>query len=164
MKTPATILLLSTIVTPCLADDASPVSTAQLPSIHSDSAKDSVRAAHAGLTQSTQAPNIHVDKANDPDARTVAEVNEKVAELKDQPVVVRGQVVKYNPGIMGKNWIHLRDGTGSAAERSNDLLVTSLEQAKVGDVVTARGIVRMDKDFGYGYRYQVLVEEATLAK
>jgi hypothetical protein len=94
----------------------------------------------------------------------VAEVNEKVAELKDQPVVVRGQVVKYNPGIMGKNWIHLRDGTGSAAERSNDLLVTSLEQAKVGDVVTARGIVRMDKDFGYGYRYQVLVEEATLAK
>jgi hypothetical protein len=86
----------------------------------------------------------------------------KSAELKDKPVLVRGKVVKYNAAIMGKNWIHLRDGSGSAADGSNDLIVTTAHQAKTGDVVTAKGIVRTDKDFGSGYAYKVLVEDATL--
>lgn len=102
-----------------------------------------------------------VAKASGPDARTVAEVITKVAELKDKSVLVRGRVVKYNPGIMGKNWIHLRDGSGSAADDTNDILVTSANETKVGEVVTIKGTVRTDKDFGYGYAYKVLIEEAT---
>ena len=74
----------------------------------------------------------------------------KSAELKDKPVLVRGRIVKYNQGIMGKNWIHLRDGTGSAADNSNDVLVRTTGEAKVGDVVLARGTVRTDQDFGSG--------------
>jgi hypothetical protein len=70
--------------------------------------------------------------------------------------------VKYNPEIMGRNWVHLRDGTGSALDNSNDLLVTTTNEAEIGDVVTAKGIVRTDMDFGSGYAYKVLVEEATL--
>jgi hypothetical protein len=77
-------------------------------------------------------------------------------------VVVRGKVVKYNPGIMGKNWIHLRDGSGAAADGTNDVLVTTAHQAKLGDVLTVKGVVRTDKDFGSGYSYKVLIEEATL--
>ncbi len=93
---------------------------------------------------------------------TVAEVVGRRAELKDQIVLVRGKVVKYNSDIMGWNWLHLRDGSGSAVDESNDLVVTTEDEAKIGDVVTAIGIVRTDIDFGSGYTYNVLLEEATL--
>lgn len=103
-----------------------------------------------------------VPKASGANARTVAEIITKSAELKDKPVLVRGKVVKYNPEIMGKNWIHLRDGSGSAADGTNDILVTTASAAKVGDIVTVKGTVRTDKDFGSGYAYKVLIEDATL--
>jgi len=108
--------------------------------------------------------DVRVAKADGPGARTVAEIVGKRAALKDKPVVVRGKVVKYSPGIMGKNWIHLQDGTGSAKEGTNDVVVTSKESARVGAVVVARGTVRTDVDLGSGYVYKVLVEEATLQK
>jgi len=63
---------------------------------------------------------------------------------------------------MGKNWIHLRDGSGVAGDGSNDLLVTTAEQVKVGDIVSAEGFVRTDKNFGSGYVYKVLIEDAKL--
>lgn len=108
------------------------------------------------------AHEIHVQKATGANAKTVAEIMTNGAELKDKPVIVRGKVVKYNAGIMGKNWVHLRDGSGSVENESNDILVTTSGSAKVGDVVTAKGIVHTDKDFGAGYVYKVLIEEATL--
>lgn len=116
---------------------------------------------HPSIQKSVDTADIHVTKASGANARTVMEVVTRAAELKDKPVLVRGKVVKYNPGIMGKNWIHLRDGTGSAAEGTNDVLVTSASEVKLGDVVTAKGLVRTDKDFGAGYVYKVLIEEAT---
>lgn len=118
--------------------------------------------AHAGLAGQADMGKIKVAKATGPNAYTVAEIVTGKARLKDKPVVVRAQVVKFNPEIMGRNWLHVRDGSGSAAAGSNDLLVTSQGRAKVGDVVTVKGIVRADKDFGAGYAYQVLVEDATL--
>jgi len=119
-------------------------------------------AAHSGLASTMDAGDIQVERAKGANARTVAEIVTKSAELKDKPVLVRGRIVKYNPGIMGKNWIHLRDGSGSAADGTNDILVTTTNPAKLGDVVTAKGLVRTDKDFGAGYSYKVLIEEATL--
>lgn len=83
--------------------------------------------------------------------------------LKDKTVLVRGKVVKYNPGILGKNWIHLRDGSGSAAERTNDVLVTSKSETKIGDVVLVKGVVRTDTDIGSGYSYPVMIEAVELA-
>jgi hypothetical protein len=106
--------------------------------------------------------DIHVTKATGPNAKTVAEIATNGAELKDKPVLVRGQVVKYTPDVMGKNWIHLQDGSGKADNKSNDILVTTTAQAKIGDVLTFKGVVRTDKDFGAGYSYKVLIEEATL--
>jgi hypothetical protein len=119
-------------------------------------------AAHSGLAKPTDTGDIHVPKASGANARTVAEIVSKGDELKGQTVLVRGKVVKYNPEIMGKNWIHLRDGSGSAADNTNDILVTTKSQAKPGDVVTVKGIVRTNQDFGAGYSYKVLIEEATL--
>ena len=127
-------------------------------------ATDQMAAAHSGQPRVEFVGDVKVPKASGPDARTVAEVIAKSAELKDKTVLIRGKVVKFSGGIMGKNWIHLRDGSGSAADKTDDLLVTTQGEAKVGDVVVAKGVVHTDKDFGAGYAYKVLVEEATLQK
>ena len=110
------------------------------------------------------AADVKVPKAAGPNARTVAEIVTKRADLKNKAIEVRGKVVKYSQAVMGKNWVHLRDGSGSAADGSNDLLVTTKDQTKLGDVVIAKGVVHTDKDFGAGYSYKVLVEDATLQK
>ncbi len=101
-----------------------------------------------------------VPKASGSNAMTVAEIVSNADKLKGKPVVVRGKVVKYNADIMGRNWIHLRDG--SAPGDAGDILVTTTSKANVGDVLTAKGIVNTDQDFGAGYAYKVLIEEATL--
>ena len=119
---------------------------------------------HAGMAKPADVGTIKVAKAPGPDARTVAEINARRAELKGKPVVVRGKVVKFTAGVMGKNWVHLRDGSGSAADGSDDILVTTLDETKIGDVVLAKGIVQTDRDFGSGYSYKVLIEEAALQK
>jgi len=121
-------------------------------------------AAHSGVGKADDLGDAKVPKATGPNARTVAEIVAKRAELKDKTVVVRGKVVKYNPGIMGKNWIHLRDGSGSASDNTNDVLVTTKNQTKIGDIVLVKGVVHTDMDFGAGYAYKVLIEEATLEK
>lgn len=121
-------------------------------------------APHSGSAKTTDSVDIHVPKASGANSHTVAEIITQAADLKDKPVLVRGKVVKYNPDIMGKNWLHLRDGSGSAANATNDILVTTKDQTKVGDVVTAKGVIRANKDFGAGYSYKVLIEEATLLR
>jgi hypothetical protein len=107
---------------------------------------------------------IKVAKAEGSGGKTVAEVWSSKDSLKDGHVVVRGKVVKFLGGIMGKNWIHLRDGSGSAEKGDNDLAVTTNDVAAVGDVVVISGVVHVDKDFGAGYRYPVIIEEAKVTK
>ena len=125
-----------------------------------------VAAAQQHMSAPAAADNtpIKVAKAEGSDAKSVAEVWASREALKDGKVVVRGKVVKFLGGIMGKNWIHLRDGSGSAADGTNDVLVTTLDETKIGDVVLARGTVRTDVNLGSGYAYKVLVDEAKLQK
>ncbi len=106
--------------------------------------------------------DVHVSKAKGANAKTVAEIVKNRVALKGKTVVVRGKVVKYNAGILGKNWVHLRDGSGSAADQSDDILVTTQNETKLDAIVTAKGVVHNDEDFGAGYAYKVLIEEATL--
>jgi hypothetical protein len=92
----------------------------------------------------------------------VADVWAKRAALAGTRVTVRGRVVKFNGGILDRNWIHIQDGTGNAKDGSNDLTITSQDMAKVGDVITATGTVTVNKDFGAGYSYGVIVESARI--
>ena len=94
----------------------------------------------------------------------MAEVVDGKAKLAGKTVLVQARVVKVNNAIMGKNWLHVQDGSGNAAAGSNDILVTSQETAAVGDIVTARGTVRTGVDLGSGYTYPVLIEDAKLVK
>lgn len=92
--------------------------------------------------------------------KTVAEIFAEKDQLNGKAVEVRGKVVKYSPEIMGKNWIHIQDGTGG--EGTNDLTVTTSAQAAQGDTVVVSGQVTTNKDFGYGYKYDVIIEDATV--
>ncbi len=112
------------------------------------------------LSHKWRSGTTKIQKANEAGSLTVAEIVKDADKFEGKSVVVRGKVVKYNPDIMGKNWIHLRDGSGSELEQTNDILVTSSEPVQPGDVVTFRGKVRTNQNFGAGYAYKVLIEEA----
>jgi hypothetical protein len=93
---------------------------------------------------------------------TVGEIFERKASLAGQAVAVRGKVVKTNSGFLGWNWIHLQDGT-AGPEGAKELVVTTHGIAEVGSTVVVRGAVATEKDFGYGHKYDVLVEDASVA-
>ena len=101
-----------------------------------------------------------VAKATGAGAYTISELYADRFKLKDRPVVVRGKVVKYMEGIMGKTWIHLGDGSGHPETRDFDLPVTTKDAAVVGDVVTVKGVLHIDRDMGVGYAYPVIIEDA----
>ena len=75
-------------------------------------------------------------------------------------VLIRGQVTKVNRAIMDRNWVHLQDGTGDSG--GFDLTVTTADQVNAGDVVTFEGKITLNRDFGAGYSYEVLMEQAKL--
>ena len=105
-----------------------------------------------------------VEKASGADAHTIAELWAQKGALAGKPVTIRGVVVKYNPGVMGKNWIHLQDGSGEAAKGTHDITVTSMDAAALHATITVTGRVSLDKNFGAGYSYPLIVEEAKVVK
>ncbi len=119
---------------------------------------------HGGKVPSAPIGDVHVEKASGPNAYTVAELYEKVASLDKKKVKVRGKVVKVLPNIMGKNWIHVQDGSGDPQENTHDFVVTSQDLPSVGDVVTVSGTLYKDKDFGAGYMYKAIIEDASILK
>ncbi len=90
---------------------------------------------------------------------TVGEIYARSAALAGGEVLFRARVVKRNNAIMGRNWLHVRDGTAGPGGE-NDLTITTSGTADVGDTVLVRGRLSVDKDFGYGYRYDLIVEDA----
>lgn len=105
-----------------------------------------------------------LEKASGSDAQTVGDLWAKKGSLKEKTVTIHGKVVKYNPGVMGKNWLHLQDGSGDPAKGTHDIAVTTQDMVTKGDVITIKGVVRLDKDFGAGYTYPLIVEEAKVVK
>ena len=93
---------------------------------------------------------------------TVEAVHQQCGDLAGQQVAFRGEVVKWNPAIMGRNWLHVQDGSGGPG--TNDLTVTTQDEVAVGDQVLVRGTLNLDRDFGAGYVYELIVEEATVVR
>ncbi len=107
---------------------------------------------------------ISVPKASGDNTYTVAEIFSGNTALAGKKVRVRGKVVKFSPGIMGKNWVHLQDGTGNPLNNSHDLVLTTDASPALETIVTMEGILAADKDFGAGYKYSAIVEQAVLIK
>ncbi len=83
-------------------------------------------------------------------------------ELKDQIITIKGSVFKVSRAIMKLDWVHIGDGTGNEKKRTDDLVFTAASTTvKQGDKVIAKGKVIVDKDFGYGYFYKVIIQDAT---
>jgi len=92
------------------------------------------------------------------DGITIASLYTDKANYNGKTVKIRGLVVKFNKSIMGKNWAHIQDGTGE--EGNHDLTITTLDMVEVGNVVTFEGKIELNKDFGSGYTYDVIMQEA----
>lgn len=132
----------------------------------SDSKKESPAKMHPAMVNpSAEQETIKVKKAEGADGKTVAEIFAAKSSLKGASVALRGKVVKCNMGIMGKNWLHLRDGSGSPEKENFDITVTTLDSsAAVGDTVLIKGKVSLDRDFGAGYVYPIIIEDAKVSK
>ena len=102
--------------------------------------------------------NVSIDPAEG--GKTIAQIYSQRNELAGKTIRVKGKVVKYNPGIMSRNWIHIQDGTESSG--SYDLLITSKDETSPGEIIVAEGKIVLNKDFGAGYSYTVLLEDAKI--
>ena len=94
------------------------------------------------------------------DGITIAELFSNKESYAGKIVKIRGQVTKFSAAIMGKNWIHLQDGTDHSG--NYDLTVTANTELKVGDTVTVEGKISLDLDLGFGYFYEVIMEDAVV--
>ena len=110
----------------------------------------------AGRRSGPVAGKIKVKKAPGPNGYTIAEIYRDSGRLDGKKVRVAGEVVKVLPRIMKRNWIHLQDGSGK------ELVVTSKDLPSLGGIVTVNGTVHKNEDFGMGYRYAVIVEDARI--
>jgi hypothetical protein len=99
-----------------------------------------------------------------PGGHTIQELVTQRAALSGKSVRVRGRVAKVTNGVMGKNFLHLQDGTGTPANQDDDLTVTTQALVAVGDVIDVRGTLITDKDLGAGYRYDVLLQDAKIVR
>jgi hypothetical protein len=92
----------------------------------------------------------------------IEEVFKNAQQYAGKKVKIIGEVTKFNKAIMGKNWVHFQDGT--TFEGAYDLMITTQENLAVGDVVVFEGVIALDKDFGAGYFYKVILEEGAVVK
>ena len=102
--------------------------------------------------------DLNIEKAKG--GITIGELFKQKDAFSGKNVKIKGKVIKYNEGIMGKNWIHLQDGTSFGEEF--DLAITTLDTVKAGDIVILEGKISLNKDFGSGYFFKVIMEEAKL--
>ncbi|MFH0780670.1 MAG: DNA-binding protein [Pseudomonadota bacterium] len=107
---------------------------------------------------------ISINKAAGENGFTVEEIFAKRKDLDGKKVRLQGKVVKFNANIMGKNWVHLQDGTGDPLQNSHDLVLTTDASPEINTIVVMEGILAADKDFGAGYKYSAIVEQASLLK
>jgi hypothetical protein len=91
---------------------------------------------------------------------TIAELYAKRDTYAGKKVKIRGEVVKFNGDIMNTNWVHLQDGTNASG--NYDLTITTADVVKVGDVVVFEGAITLNRNFGAGYSYEVIMQDAKL--
>ena len=120
------------------------------------------RATGGSTTAIVPAAEVKVDKATGTNAHTVGECFANAEKLDKTKVRVQGKVMKVSKMIMGKNWVHLQDGTGNPMKNSHDLVVTTQDAPETGSIVVIEGTLHADKDFGAGYKYDVIIEDAAI--
>lgn len=121
-------------------------------------AKLGVGALNQPMKPNIEKENIKIEKAAD--GITIAELFANPKNYENKIVKIKGKVVKINSGIMNKNWIHIQDGTNFKDDF--DLTITSNQIASIDEIITVTGKIILNKDFGYGYSYKILMEDAKI--
>jgi hypothetical protein len=143
-RTFASVLFLSGLVSPDIVESGKTVT------------------AQPAKVSKTQDTKLDITISPAADGITIEELFSNKQKYAGKSVKIRGKVTKYNPGIMGRNWFHLQDGTiGSGGF---DLTVTSAVEVKEGDIVTVEGTISLDRDFGAGYFYPVILEDGRVGR
>ncbi|MCF6296645.1 MAG: hypothetical protein L3J08_01455 [Flavobacteriaceae bacterium] len=93
---------------------------------------------------------------------SISEIFKNKENYNNKIISVKGEVTKINPAILNKNWVHLQDG--SSFNNDFDLTITTQSELTVGDIVTLKGTLITNKDFGAGYTYSVIIEDAILVE
>ncbi len=96
--------------------------------------------------------------------RTIMQIYKDKEQLAGQLVKVKGVVVKFNERIMNTNWVHVQDGSGDVHDKNFDMTLTTNDYVNLGDTVVFEGTLAVDKDFGAGYFYKVIIENSALIK
>lgn len=91
---------------------------------------------------------------------SIAELVANPASFEGKTVQLTGRVVKVNPNIMNRNWLHLQDGT----KNDYDLVVTSNTFVAEGVDITIKAEVQLNRDFGAGYRYDLILENGVIVQ
>ncbi len=115
---------------------------------------------HSAMVKKDSKMNLEIDPAEG--GLTISDLFANKEKYEGKTVTIKGQVTKFNAQIMGKNWIHLQDGTDY--QGLFDLTVTSASDVEVGAIISVEGVVALNRDFGYGYTYDIIVEEAKVLK
>jgi len=107
---------------------------------------------------------IAIEKSSAENGYSVEEIFKQAKALNGKTIQIHAKVVKFSPNIMGRNWVHLQDGTGNPMQNTHDLVVTTPETVELHSTVTLEGVLTAKKDFGAGYKYDAIIENASLVK
>ncbi len=148
--------------------------------VHADATDDSFAAAVKSESSKTPAPamepsggslgavtpfkEITVTKSSAANGYSVGEIFSQAKELNGQKVSLHGIVTKVSANIMGRNWVHLQDGTGNPMQNTHDIVATTSDLPELNSKITVEGILAAEKDFGAGYKYAAIIEQATVIK
>lgn len=112
--------------------------------------------ASPGKLNPNQVADLNITKPEG--AITLEELFKDKQKYNGKEVTIRGLVVKYNSNIMNSNWAHIQDGTKH--DNSYDLTITTNDVIAPGQILTFKGVITLDKDFGHGYAYDVIMMDA----
>lgn len=107
---------------------------------------------------------IKVAKSEAANGYSIEELFAQAKKLNGQKISLRGVVTKVSANIMGRNWVHLQDGTGDPMQNTHDIVSTTSEIPELNAKITVEGVLAAEKDFGAGYKYAAIIEQATIAK
>jgi hypothetical protein len=124
-------------------------------SFSTDEIKDPMEGMKSTGPAKTEKINVNIDPCEG--CIKIADLIANKKSYVGKVIKIKGQVVRYNPEIMGKNWVHIQDGSEFNGEF--DLTITTAQKVSVGDIISFEGTIVLDKDFGYGYFYSILMED-----
>ena len=107
------------------------------------------------------AQNIKVSPFEGKNSATLASIFNEKEKAQNKEVAIRGQVIKFNGGIMGKNWVHIADGTRPSDKEGGEITVVTNDKTAVGDIVVAKGKITLNKKVEH-YAFPVAIEDGTI--